>query len=362
MHLTIEKQDLSKLLAKVTAVVNKRNTIPILANVVLIAGDGLSARATDLDIEVTASAPAQVTTPGETTVSAAMLADLIKSLANGALVTMEYADNWLHISAGRFKSKLATLAVRDYPMIATSKYDTEFDIPSHELRRLFDKTKFAMSTEETRYYLQGVYLHYADGIMKAVTTDGHRMALAEYKSHTTDFPGVIVPSKAVGLIIAACELGDVSVGISATKIKVQAGNTVIVSKVIDGTFPDYTRVIPKGNNNKSTVNAAELKSAASRVAIVSSDRARSVKFDISAGGLSLSVKGSNGDEANDEVAADYTGEPLSIGFNVAYLAEAMAQCNGDEVLIELNGAGDPGVFKPSDDDGVLFVLMPVRIN
>jgi len=361
MHLTIEKQDLSKLLAKVTAVVEKRNTIPILANVVLSATDTLQARATDLDIEITASAPATVTVQGETTVNAQMLADIVKSLANGALVTLEYADNWLHISAGRFKSKLATMQVRDYPVIATAEYDTEFDIPALELRRVFDKTKFAMSTEEARYYLQGVYLHHADGVMKAVATDGHRLALAEYAGHTAEFPGVIVPRKTVMLIIQAAELGDVSVGVSSTKIKVQAGSTVIVSKVIDGTFPDYTRVIPKQNNNKATVNAAELKAAASRVALVSSERARLVKFDLSAAGLALSVKGSNGDEATDEVAADYDGEPLQIGFNVAYLAEAMAQCNGDEVMIALNGPSDPGVFRPSDDAGVLFVLMPVRV-
>lgn len=361
MHLTIEKQDLSKLLAKVTAVVEKRNTIPILANVVLYATDCLQAMATDLDIEITASAPATVTTPGETTVSAQMLADIVKSLANGALVTLEYADNWLHISAGRFKSKLATMHVRDYPVIATSEYDVNFDIPAMELKRLFDKTKFAMSTEEARYYLQGVYLHHADGKMKTVATDGHRLALAEYAGHNAEFPGVIVPRKSVLLIIQAAELGEVSVGISATKIKVQSGSTVIVSKVIDGAFPDYTRIIPKQNNNKATVAAAELKAASSRVALVSSERARSVKFDLSAAGLALSVKGSNGDEATDEVAADYDGEPLQIGFNVAYLAEALAMCNGDDVLIELNGSGDPGVFRPSDDAGAMFILMPMRV-
>jgi len=361
MKLTAERQDLMALLAKITPVINRRNTIPILANVVISATDMLQMRATDLDIEVTGSCAAHVTNAGETTVNAAMLFDIVKALPPGALVDITHADHKLTVKAGRFKTTLATLIAADYPVMASNEYANEFDIPSAEFKRLFDKTKGAMSTEETRYYLNGVYLHHADGAMKAVSTDGHRMALASYEGHSYAFDGVIVPSKTVALITALSDIGDVLVSISATKIRFQHGSTTVVSKVIDGTFPDYTRVIPKNNRNVLTASATTTKLASNRVALVATDRIRAVKITVGGDQLVLEVGGENGNEAEEYVDATYEGDPMSIGVNAKYLAEFLTLCNGDDVTIKLGNAEDPMILLPSDDKDVLFVCMPMRI-
>ena len=361
MQLTTERQDLLNLLAKIVPVVNAKNTIPILAHVVLSATDTLQARATDLDIEVTGSCAARVTQSGETTVSASLLFDIVKSLPNGALVDMSLADHKLTIKAGRFTTSLVTLPVLNYPVMATNEYENEFDMPASEFKRLFGKTKFAMSTEETRYYLNGVYLHSADGKMKAVSTDGHRLALAEYAGHTEEFAGVIVPTKTVTMIGATSDIGDVSVSISATKIKFKHGSTTVVSKVIDGTFPDYTRVIPKNNRNVLSASAAVMKSAANRVSLVSSERVRGVKMTTSDGQLMLTVSGSDGNLAEEYVDATYEGDALVIGVNSKYLAECLTLCGGDDVTMKFGGTEDPVIILPSDDEGVLFVVMPLRV-
>ena len=361
MQLTVERQDLLNLLAKIVPVVNAKNTIPILAHVVLSATDTLQARATDLDIEVTGSCAASVLQPGETTVSAAMLFDIVKSIKAGALIDMELADHKLTVKAGRFKTTLATMAADDYPVMATDQYTSEFDMPSVEFKRLFGKAKFAVSTEEPRYYLNGVYLHHASGAMKAVATDGHRLALVTYDGHSDDFPGVIVPTKTVAMIGGLSDIGDATVSISATKIKFQHGSTTVVSKVIDGTFPDYTRVIPQNNRNVLTASATDMKAAANRVSLVSDERVRAVKFTTGGDQLMLTVGGANGNAAEEYVDAAYEGDPIEVGFNSKYVAECLALCNGDDVVIKLGSPGDPAIVLPSDDDGVLFILMPMRV-
>lgn len=361
MQLTTERQDLLNLLAKLIPVVNRKNTIPILANIVISADEYLQARATDLDIEVTGSCAATVLQPGETTVNAAMLFDIVKSLPSGALIDMTLADHKLTIKAGRFKTNLATLSVQDYPVMASNEYESEFDIPSAEFKRLFDKTKFAMSTEETRYYLQGVYLHNAGGKMKAVATDGHRLALADYDGHSDAFAGVIVPTKTVMLISGLSDIGDVSLSISETKIRFQHGSTTVVSKVIEGVFPDYTRVIPQNNRNVLIASASVMKSAANRVALVSDERARAVTLTASDAQIAMTVKGANGNDAEEFVDAEYTGDALVIGVNSKYLAECLTLCNGDDVTLKMGNSGDPIIIIPSDDDGVVFVVMPTRV-
>jgi len=361
MQLTAERQDLMTLLAKLIPVVNRKNTIPILANVVISATDTLQMRATDLDIEVTGSCAARVTKTGETTVNAAMLFDIIKALPSGALVEINHADHKLTIKAGRFKTTLATLDAANYPVVASDEYANEFDLPSVEFKRLFDKAKFAMSTEEARYYLNGVYLHHADGAMKTVSTDGHRLALASYDGHSEEFAGVIVPSKTVVLISALSDIGDVSVSISETKIRFQHGSTTVVSKVIDGTFPDYTRVIPQNNRNVLTASASAMKLSSNRVALVATDRIRAVKITVGGDQLVLAVGGENGNMAEDYVDATYEGDAMSIGVNAKYLAECLTLCNGEDVTIKLGGVSDPMILLPSDDKNVLFVCMPMRI-
>ena len=289
MKLSIERATLLKALAQAQSVVERRNTIPILANVLIEAeGAQVSLRATDLDIEVVDRAPAMVERAGATTVSAVMLHEIVRKLPDGALVSLseDSAAGRLTITAGRSTFSLATLPKEDFPVMATSEYSSNFAAKAPVLRRLFDKAKFAISTEETRYYLNGVYMHVSQGdggkVLRCVATDGHRLARidADLPDGADGMPGVIVPRKTVGELRKLLEDDDamIAVSVSETKVRFATPAITLTSKVIDGTFPDYTRVIPTGNTRKLEVDAAEFAKAVDRVATVSSERSRAVKL------------------------------------------------------------------------------------
>ena len=289
MKISIERGTLLKAVAQAQSVVERRNTIPILANVLIEAeGDTVSFRATDLDIEVVDKAAAQVERAGATTVAAVTLHEIVRKLPDGALVTLaeEGASGRLTVEAGRSNFSLATLPREDFPVMATSEYSSNFSAPAPVLRRLFDKSKFAISTEETRYYLNGVYMHVADGeegkALRCVATDGHRLARidAPLPDGAGEMPGVIVPRKTVGELRKLLDDDDmeIAVSVSETKVRFATPDIMLTSKVIDGTFPDYTRVIPQGNTRKLEVDASDFARAVDRVATVSSERSRAVKM------------------------------------------------------------------------------------
>jgi len=363
MKIEIELPALKTLVNKLIGAVEKRNTIPSLANIALIAdGDSLTGKATDLDIEVTATAPSSVSDPGSTTVSASMLSAIVSKMPSGALVSLTLDDQILTVKAGRVRYELQTLPIDDFPRMASAEYDTQFTMQSHELARIFNLSKGAMSTEETRYYLQGVYLHNdANGSICGTATDGHRL----YKvtmPHDAVFPGVIVPRKTVTELVKMLDIGDVQVSVSDTKIKFDLGATVLVSKVIDGTFPDYTRIIPQSNNNHITGSSAEMKQAADRVATVADDKARAVKIDVKDGVAHFTTRGTGANLAEDEVQVTYSGPALSLGFNSRYLAEVLAQCSGNDVTLECgNGNESPVVIRPSDDPNAMYIVMGMRV-
>lgn len=357
MKLTTSKQDLSKTLTQAAAIVERKNTIPILANIKLTATDGLAIEATDLDITFVTSINADVTEQGSTTVDAHMLAGIVKKLPSGDVVLVDDGQ-YLTVSAGRSRFKLATLPADDYPQIASDEFEFDIDIPANDLKRLFAKSMFAMSTEETRYYLNGVYLHPKDGCMAAVATDGHRLAVVS-SAIPAEFTGVIVPRKTVGELNKVLEIGDAQLSISETKIRVVAGPVTITSKVIDGKFPDYNRIIPKDLPNVMTVDAGEFKAATDRVSIVSQEKSRSVRLDVADGICELVVHGGSND-AKEELAVSLVGDPVSIGFNSKYLADVMQQCAGDNVDMSFKGSGDPAIIRPSEDSGFLVVVMPMR--
>lgn len=360
MKLTIEQAHLSALLSRVTKAVESRNTIPVLANVLLQAqGDTLTAVASDLDIEVTSTAQATVTKAGETTVSAAMLQAIVTKLQKGKLVTLTAEDGKLSVQSGRSNLSLATLPVVDFPRIASEEYAATFQAPQSELKRLFDLSAFAMSSDETRYMLQGVYLHPVDGVARAAATDGHRLAKID-SGIEAEFPGVIVPRKTVALLKSLLDEGDCEISASATKIRVDMGHSVIVSKVIDAVFPDYARIVPSEYKSEVTVNAAEVKQASALVSLVSGEKVRAVKVSASEGSLTLTVR-SGAEVGVEEVDAELTGDAVEAGVNSKYLADVLAACNGDSAVIRFNGAMNPIVIKPSEDDRALFLLMPMRV-
>ncbi|WP_102226974.1 DNA polymerase III subunit beta [Acidimangrovimonas sediminis] len=372
MKISIERATLLKAVAQAQSVVERRNTIPILANVLIEAeGDTVSFRATDLDIEVVDKAAAQVERAGATTVSAVMLHEIVRKLPDGSLVQLadDSAAGRLTVTAGRSTFNLATLPKEDFPVMATSEYTSKFSADAKTLRKLFDKSKFAISTEETRYYLNGVYMHVATGedgqVLRCVATDGHRLARIDspLPAGAEGMPGVIVPRKTVNELRKLLEDDEaqIAVSVSETKVRFATPQITLTSKVIDGTFPDYTRVIPMGNTRKLEVDAKEFANAVDRVATVSSERSRAVKLALDEDRLVLSVNAPDSGAAEEELAVAYGDERLEIGFNAKYLLEIANQVDRENAVFLFNSSGDPTLMREGGDTSAVYVVMPMRV-
>ena len=372
MKFSIERAVLVKAVSQAQSVVERRNTIPILANVLMEATpEGVSFRATDLDTEVVDRAAAQVERPGATTVSAAMLNEIARKLPDGSLVNIASDDaaGRLTVQAGKSNFSLATLPREDFPVMASTEYAANFTMPAGVLRRLFDKSKFAISTEETRYYLNGVYMHVATGeegpVLRCVATDGHRLARidAPLPEGAADMPGVIVPRKTVGELRKLLDEDDaaIAVSVSETKVRFATATITLTSKVIDGTFPDYSRVIPSGNTRKLEVDAGDFAKAVDRVATVSSERSRAVKLALDEDRLILSVNAPDAGAADEELAVAYADEPLEIGFNAKYLQEIASQVDRENAVFLFNGSGDAALIREGGDLSAVYVVMPMRV-
>ncbi len=372
MKLSMERSALLRAMSRAQSVVERRNTIPILSNVLIEAeGDQVSFRATDLDIEVIDRATAMVSRAGATTVPAHTLHEIARKLPDGAMV--ELADDGiagrLEVKAGRSHFSLATLPREDFPMMASAEYQTSFTCPAPTLRRLFDKAKFAISTEETRYYLNGVYMHAAKGaegaVLRCVATDGHRLARidAALPEGADGLPGVIVPRKTVGELrkLLDDDSAEIAVSVSETKVRFATPEVTLTSKVIDGTFPDYARVIPTGNTKRLEVDAAEFAQAVDRVATVSSERSRAVKLALEDDRLVLSVNAPDSGAADEELAVAYGDERLEIGFNARYLLEIASQVDRENAVFLFNSAGDPTLMREGNDESAVYVVMPMRV-
>ncbi|MEM9393550.1 MAG: DNA polymerase III subunit beta [Pseudomonadota bacterium] len=372
MKISIERATLLKAVSQAQSVVERRNTIPILANVLIEAdGDTVSFRATDLDIEVVDKVPAQVERAGATTVAAVTLHEIVRKLPDGALVQLneDSAKGRLEVIAGRSNFSLATLPKEDFPVMTASEYSCNFAAPATVLRRLFDKSKFAISTEETRYYLNGVYMHIAEAeagrTLRCVATDGHRLARidAEMPGGAEAMPGVIVPRKTVGELRKLLDDDDASIAVSVsqTKVRFATPEITLTSKVIDGTFPDYTRVIPTANARKMEVDASEFAKAVDRVATVSSERSRAVKLALDEDRLILSVNAPDSGAAEEELAVAYGDERLEIGFNAKYLLEIASQVDRENAVFMFNSAADPTMMREGGDTSAVYVVMPMRV-
>jgi DNA polymerase-3 subunit beta len=372
MKVSIERNALLKAMSQAQSVVERRNTIPILANVLIEAeGSSASFRATDLDIEVVDKVNANVERAGATTVGAHTLHEIVRKLPDGAQVALsdDGTSGRLQISAGRSNFTLATLPREDFPIMASAEYEINFNAKASILRRLFDKSKFAISTEETRYYLNGVYMHVAESekgqMLRCVATDGHRLARvdAPLPENAALMPGVIIPRKTVG------ELGkllndddiDIAVSVSETKVRFATVTIQLTSKVIEGTFPDYSRVIPSGNTKRLEVDANEFAKAVDRVSTVSSERSRAVKLALDEDRLILSVNAPDSGAADEEVAVSYGEDSLEIGFNAKYLLEIAGQIDRENAVFMFNSSGDPALITEGEDSSAVYVVMPMRV-
>jgi DNA polymerase-3 subunit beta len=372
MRLVMERNELLRALGHVTSVVERRTTIPILSNVLISAGGGaMRFKATDLEREVVETAKARVDQPGAVTVPAHMLHDIVRKLPDGAEVEIQRdaERERLTLHSGQSRFALQTLPADDFPDLGAGELTHTFDVEAAEFRQLIEKTRFAISTEETRYYLNGIYLHAAGqgakATLRAVATDGHRLAQVELAlpKGAAGMPGVIIPRKTVQELHRLCEdtTGNVRIGVSTSKARFEIGPITLISKLIDGTFPDYGRVIPQGNDKELRVSNAEFKAAVDRVSTIANERSRAVKLAMSKDKLVLSVNNPEGGSATEEIAVDYAASPLEIGFNARYLLDIAGQLESDNVVLKLADPGAPTMIRDAGDDGALYVLMPMRV-
>ncbi|VAV95922.1 DNA polymerase III beta subunit [hydrothermal vent metagenome] len=371
MKFSIERAHLLKALSHVTSVVERRNTIPILSNVLLSAtADGVSFAATDLDIEIIETTEAQVQKEGVATLPAHTFYEIARKLPDGADVNIERTgeDSQITLTAGRAKFALPTLPEDEFPALSAEGMTHQFQMQAAEFARLIDKTRFAVSSEETRYYLNGVHLHATDdkdAVIRAVATDGHQLALCESPAPdgATGMPAIIIPRKTIGEVRKLIDdvSGDIDIQVSDAKIRFSVGSAILTSKLIDGSFPDYQRVIPKDNENRLELENRSFAASVDRVATVSTEKSRSVKMILEADALTLRVSNPEAGQGTEEVSVSYGGEPMEIGFNAKYLLNVLSQIDGQDVVFCLSNANSPILIEDSGDEHALYVLMPLRV-
>ncbi|MDB5439912.1 MAG: polymerase subunit beta [Caulobacteraceae bacterium] len=372
MKLTIERAALLRALSHVQSVVERRNTIPILSNVLLSAGrERVSFSATDLDMEILDECEAHVDQPGAITAPAHTLYEIVRKLPEGADVALTFngEDPRLTVQAGRSRFNLPVLPSGDFPVMSSDGLSERVGVDRADLIRLIDKTRFAISSEETRYYLNGLYLHTVmeDGValLRAVATDGHRLALAQMPAPEgcVGLPGVIVPRKTVGEARRLLDDAGATVDfqISPQKVKFEFGAAALTSKVIDGSFPDYARVIPRDNPRSMMVDNSLFAAAVDRVATISAERSRSVKMAVEAGRITLTVRNMEAGQGVEELEVDYDGEPFEIGFNARYLLDVTGQIAGEMAEFRFADPASPTLVLDPADAAVKYVLMPLRV-
>ena len=380
MKLTIERGALLKALGHVQSVVERRNTIPILSNVLLRADAGagvgvLALSATDMDLEIVEQVPSRIERPGRTTAPAHTLYDIVRKLREGAQIEIDASGerSAMVLRSGRSTFTLACLPPEDYPVMASGDLAYNFTLTAAELRSLVDRTRFAISTEETRYYLNGIYLHTTKNdevpVIRAVATDGHRLARVEMvmPEGAAGMPGIIVPRKTVIELRKLVDESEdeIQISLSETKIRFATGEAALTSKLIDGTFPDYDRVIPSNNDKILEVKCKEFAEAVDRVSTISTEKSRAVKLAIvpgaNGGSLAVSATSPENGTAVEEIDATYLAEPIEIGFNSRYLLDITAQIDGEGAQFAMSDSASPTIVRDRADPSALYVLMPMRV-
>jgi DNA polymerase III subunit beta len=372
MKVTIERAALLRGLSHAQSVVERRNTIPILANIRLAVEENrLSLTATDMDLSIVEDVEVSGTSSGASTAPAHMLYEIARKLPDGAQVELDSTakEGQLILRAGRSTFSLSTLPVDEFPVLSEGKLNQRFMIAARDLRALIDRTRFAISTEETRYYLNGIFLHPTESdatpVLRAVATDGHRLARVEIPlpEGAAGMPGIIVPRKTVNEVRKLLDdaTDDVEIAVSDTKIRFNFGQVELTSKLIDGTFPDYQRVIPAGNDKILMVECRAFQAAVDRVATISTEKSRAVKLMIDGGGVVISASSADSGTANEELQVDYTAAPMEIGFNARYLLDITQQIHGEKAEFAFADPAAPTIIRDHADYSALYVLMPMRV-
>jgi len=372
MQLSIDRATLLKSLSHVQSIVEKRNTIPILSNVLLrTEGGKLHLTATDMDIDIIEAVEANVTEEGQCTAPAHTLYEIVRKLPDTATVELSFTEQsaQLTVKAGRSNFTLATLPIADFPALNTQDFPHTFSMDSNDMRSLIDHTRFAISTEETRYYLNGIFFHAANNndqpVLRAVATDGHRLARMEMDlpEGASGIPGIIAPRKTIGELRKLIDESsdDIKVEASESRVRFTFGSIVLTSKLIDGTFPDYERVIPTNNNKFMEIDTTDLAKAVDRVATISTERSRAVKLTFQNKLLTLTASSPENGTAEEEIEVQYDNEALEIGFNSRYLLDMTQQIKGNVIQLSMSDGASPTIVKDTDDENALYVLMPMRV-
>ncbi|MCG4452892.1 MULTISPECIES: DNA polymerase III subunit beta [unclassified Pseudomonas] len=367
MHFTIQREALLKPLQLVAGVVERRQTLPVLSNVLLVVeGQQLSLTGTDLEVElvgrVSLEEPAE---PGEITVPARKLMDICKSLPNDALIDIRVDDQKLLVKAGRSRFSLSTLPANDFPTVEEGPGSLTLSLSQSRLRRLIERTSFAMAQQDVRYYLNGMLLEVQTGILRAVATDGHRLAMCSMAAEIeqTERHQVIVPRK--GILELARLLteqdANVSIVLGQHHIRATTGEFTFTSKLVDGKFPDYERVLPRGGDKLVVADRQGLREAFSRTAILSNEKYRGIRLQLAAGLLKIQANNPEQEEAEEEIAVDYNGNQLEIGFNVSYLLDVLGVMTTDQVRLILSDSNSSALVQEADNDDSAYVVMPMRL-
>jgi DNA polymerase-3 subunit beta len=362
---TIEKATLVSAMGLLSRVVEKRNTIPILAHVRLaLDGNALTITATDLDMEAKTTVAVQSAAKGTTTMDGHMLYDVARKLADGAMISVAWDESsQAKITAGRARFTMNRLPAEDFPDLSAGDMTNRITMPAETLSQMLSLCSHAISTEETRYYLNGIYLHEREGKLIAVATDGHRLARMENAApeHSAGMPGVLIPRKTALELVKMLGKDEITLELSPQKIRVTQGPTTLTSKLIDGTFPDYERVIPRNNSNHMLVKVKDMAQAVSLVELVSHEKSRGCKFDMEPGRLTLSMRNPDAGDAEEELRVDYKGAPMIVGFNSKYVADMLSTMGGEDVTLSFETAGSPCLVTGGAHDNLTIVLMPMRV-
>ena len=375
MDFRVNSTELLRALSHIHGIVEVRHTLPILSNIIITTHDNLlSLSSTNLDIFCSDDLEAEVSQNGSTSVSAATFYEIVKRLPSGSEIhiSLSEEDSTLTLKCGRSKFNLTTISPDDFPKISHDDLNIQFVLSATELKRMIDKTKFAISNEETRYYLNGVFLHQTQknsiDILRAVATDGHRLAQYDIPlpQGAKDMNGIIIPKKMIQELRRVLDdaTGDINIQLNENKIKFSFNNMQIISKVIDGTFPDYTKVIPQSNDKSITTNNEELKKAIDRVSAVAINeetKSKAIKLIIESNKISLSVDSTSRGSAIEEIDLDYNNEKVEIGFNSRYLIDICNEIDGDKINLKFLNSTSPAIILDNTDENLFFVLMPMRI-
>ncbi|MAY43099.1 MULTISPECIES: DNA polymerase III subunit beta [unclassified Neptuniibacter] len=367
MKFVISREALIKPLQLVAGVVERRQTLPVLSNILLVAeGDQLSMTGTDLEVElvgrVTLDEPAEA---GSVTVPARKLMDICKSLPDTARIELTLTGQKMVIKAGRSRFSLSTLPAAEFPNVEDSPETLELCMVQQQLRNLIDSTGFSMAQQDVRYYLNGMLLEIAEGQLRAVSTDGHRLATSvtgveaqEGLQHQ-----IIVPRKGILELARLLQNGEdeLRLVIGASHIRAHVGDFTFTSKLVDGKFPDYERVIPKNGDKILLSDRMELRQVLSRIAILSNEKYRGVRLALSPGYLQVMANNPEQEEAEETLAVDYDGESLEVGFNVNYLLDCLSILNSDVVRLTLSDSNSSALVEGFDEEGSVYVVMPMRM-